>query len=90
MPRDGALRQRERVAQLGHGQLDAIEDGQQAAARGVGEQGQSVKDRGAEGDCFGDRIHPLNPDYRISGREMQIESEAVRKGERRAIRQTPA
>ena len=52
VPRDGALRQRERVAQLGHGQLDAVQNGQQTAARRVGKQGQSVEDGRAERDCF--------------------------------------
>ena len=66
VPRDGALRQREGVAQLGDGQLDAIEAGEQAAPGGrrrAGPSSPSSGGSGVPGRRGGRRLPSVNPDY---------------------------
>ena len=54
VPRDGGLRQRERVAQLDDRQLDAVEAREHAAARGVGEQAELAEQAAVSG-CSAER-----------------------------------
>src|SRR5262249_31132170 len=86
VPRDGALRQRERVAQLGHGQLDAVEDGEQPAAGRGGEQRPAVEDRRATGDLF---AHGIHPSIRIIGYPVAKGKSTGSSGERKKGSETP-
>jgi hypothetical protein len=54
VPADRRLRELDDAAQLGHGQLAAIEQQQHAAARRVRQRGEMIV------DCSGASIHPYS------------------------------
>ena len=64
MAGDGGLRQRERLAQLDDGHLDAVEARQHAPARGVGEQAE-LPEQGRCGVQSGKAGGGFHPSIRI-------------------------
>ena len=92
--RDGGLRQRERVAELDDGHLDAVEARQHAPARGVGEQTELPEEgrRGVQSGEAGGSFHPSIRIIAISSAELQGSAayQVSRAGNPGARRSTPS